>query len=449
MYKFVLVISALLVSFKLYPQTPIWHILPNAPNTDTMSPKRFDDTYFINSMTGWVIKGDRYYVQNDTGAVYRTTNGGYNWASVNNQIRNYLRSVGFFNSTTGIIGAIGDSIHVLYRTTDGGYNWTDVTGNIQGTIPSGICGISIVNTTTAYACGRYYCPANVIKTTNGGVNWTSLPIDTSLVRSMVDCHFWSSDTGFVVGGYSPINQYYTGKSVVLRTTNGGLNWTRVYISSRLNEWCWKIQFVNRQLGFVSIERFGPPTFILKTTNGGVNWTEISLPNNITNLEGIGFVNEQTGWVGGWGYTYNEPSYQTTNGGLTWNLASWSKNLNRIRFLSDTIAFAVGQTVYKYTTEPIGIKPISNEIPKDFRLGQNYPNPFNPKTIINFQLPVSKFVKLIVYDVIGKEIIALVNEDLNPGIYEVSWNASNYPSGIYFYKVITQDFSESKKMILIK
>ncbi len=450
MQKIILIIAALLVSLHIYSQSPSWHTLPGAPNTDTMSPRRFDDIYFINSFTGWVIKGDRYYVPNDTGAVYRTTNGGTNWQMVNNQIRNYLRSAGFFNENIGIIGAIGDSLHTLYRTTDGGFTWADIMPSIQGTAPSGICGISIVNSNIAYACGRYYCPANVIKTTNAGLNWISIPVDTSLVRSLVDCHFWSSDSGFVVGGYAPNNLYSTGKSVILFTSNGGASWIRVYQSARTNEWCWKIQFVNRLLGFTSIERFSVPTFILKTTNGGMNWTEISLPNNITNLEGIGFVNEQTGWVGGWGVSFfNEPSYKTTNGGANWSLAGWGVNMNRIRFISDTLAYAVGKTVYKYTREPIGIQQISTEIPEAFTLHQNYPNPFNPTTKIKFEIPKSSFVTIKIYNALGKEITTLANENLNAGIYSVSWDASAYSSGIYFYKIITNEYSESKKMVLIK
>ncbi|NOS85278.1 MAG: T9SS type A sorting domain-containing protein [Ignavibacteria bacterium] len=450
MFKIIfLIVSLSLTTQQVFSQSPSWHTLPGAPNTDTMAPLRFDDIYFINSFTGWVIKGDRYYVTNDTGAVYRTTNGGTNWQMVNNQIVNYLRSTGFFNENIGIIGAIGDSLHTLYRTTDGGFTWADIMPNIQGIAPKGICGISIVNSSTAYACGRYYCPANVIKTTNAGLNWISIPVDTSMVRSLVDCHFWSDDSGFVVGGYAPNNLYGTGKSVILFTSNGGTSWVRVYQSARVNEWCWKIQFVNRLLGFTSIERFGTPTFILKTTNGGMNWIEISLPGNITNLEGIGFVNEQTGWVGGWGYTYYEPSYKTTNGGANWSLAGWGINMNRIRFISDTLAYAVGTTVYKYTREPIGIHQISTEIPKEFILHQNYPNPFNPVTKIEFEVQKSSFVTIKVYDVLGKEITTVANENLTAGIYSVIWDAYNFPSGIYFYKIIASEFTESKKMILIK
>ena len=449
MSKFIFTAIILVFSTYLFAQTSSWHVLPNAPDLDTLSPKRFDDTYFLNSQTGWIIKGDRYYVLNDTGSVYKTTNGGNNWVLANNQIRNYLRSTGFFNENIGIIGAIGDTTQPLYRTTDGGFTWTSIVNSIQGTVPKGICGISIVNSNIAYASGRYYFPPSVIKTTNAGLNWISLSIDTSQVRLLIDCHFWSADSGFVVGGYTPNNQNSFAKAVILFTSNGGANWIKVHQTSRTGEWCWKIQFVNRQLGFTSIERYTAPTFILKTTNGGMNWTEISLPNNITNLEGIGFVNEQTGWVGGWGQSYNEPNYETTNGGLNWHLAGWGKNMNRIRFISDTLAFAVGTTVYKYTSEPIGIQQISTEVAARFDLHQNYPNPFNPTTKISFSLPVSSYTTLKIFDILGKEIKTLVEQNLGPGNYSVIWNSDANPGGIYFYKMITGYYSESKKMVLIK
>ncbi len=99
--------------------------------------------------------------------------------------------------------------------------------------------------------------------------------------------------------------------------------------------------------------------------------------------------------------------------------------------------------------PIGIIHISNEVPDRFSLSQNYPNPFNPSTNIKFQMPNSGFVKLIVFDVLGREISTLVNEEMKPGIYEASWDAANYPSGIYFYRLITDKFTETKKMMLVK
>jgi D-alanyl-D-alanine carboxypeptidase len=97
----------------------------------------------------------------------------------------------------------------------------------------------------------------------------------------------------------------------------------------------------------------------------------------------------------------------------------------------------------------GIVKIGEKIPVKFHLSQNYPNPFNPVTNIKFDLPNATSVKLTVFDILGREVDVLINQYLKPGTYNVDWDASNYPSGVYFYKLITADYTETKKMILIK
>ncbi len=104
-----------------------------------------------------------------------------------------------------------------------------------------------------------------------------------------------------------------------------------------------------------------------------------------------------------------------------------------------------------------VNPISNEVPESYRLYQNYPNPFNPTTKIRFDVPssplyergVGGFIILRIYDILGHEIATLVNENLNPGTYEVEWNAAISSSGLYYYKLTAGEFSVSKKMMLIK
>jgi hypothetical protein len=103
---------------------------------------------------------------------------------------------------------------------------------------------------------------------------------------------------------------------------------------------------------------------------------------------------------------------------------------------------------------ININPIGTEVPSTFNLYQNYPNPFNPSTKIKFAIPSdvkceTSEVKMVIYDITGKKITTLVNEKLNPGTYEVTFDGSNLPSGIYFYKLNAGNFSETKRMILIK
>ncbi len=97
----------------------------------------------------------------------------------------------------------------------------------------------------------------------------------------------------------------------------------------------------------------------------------------------------------------------------------------------------------------GVTPISGNIPAKFELEQNFPNPFNPSTTIRFNIPKSSFVTLKVYDILGNEAAFLVNEELTGNSYEIKWDAVNYPSGVYFYKITAGEFTETKKMILVK
>ena len=96
----------------------------------------------------------------------------------------------------------------------------------------------------------------------------------------------------------------------------------------------------------------------------------------------------------------------------------------------------------------GIEQFS-EIPEKFNLEQNYPNPFNPSTTISFSIPSSGFTSLKVYDILGKEVATLVNEEKQSGTYEVKFDAASLSSGIYFYTLTAELFSQTKKMILMK
>ncbi|MBL0106649.1 MAG: T9SS type A sorting domain-containing protein [Ignavibacteria bacterium] len=98
---------------------------------------------------------------------------------------------------------------------------------------------------------------------------------------------------------------------------------------------------------------------------------------------------------------------------------------------------------------IKVEMISSVIPDNFLLSQNYPNPFNPRTEISYEVPAAKLVKLTVYNILGKEMAELVNERQSPGKYKVSFDASNLTSGVYFYTLSTDNFTETKRMILLK
>ena len=155
-------------------------------------------------------------------------------------------------------------------------------------------------------------------------------------------------------------------------------------------------------------------------------------------------------MGGNNFTVNPGDTQTII--MAQLIARGTNNLNsvtRLKQLSDT-AFQLYQGGFV-----IGVKSLSSLVPDKFLLYQNYPNPFNPTTKIRFEIPLGKggqrglYSSLKVYDILGKEITTLINEKLNPGVYEVEFDGSNFASGVYFYQLRYGDFVQMRKMILLK
>ncbi|MEO8514067.1 MAG: T9SS type A sorting domain-containing protein [Ignavibacteria bacterium] len=449
MFKSVYLILTLFCSISIYSQMPGWHVLPNSPSTVW----RHDDISFINENTGWALYNTSFSGSNN-GRVYKTTDGGNSWIMQMSVTNIGLRCVGFTDSlhgwigTLGFIGSLGKT-PILYRTIDGGVQWDSVTFEI-GNRPGGLCGMNILDRDHVFVCGRIntpqsYTPPYFIKTTNGGLNWITKNMSNYAVE-LIDCKFFSPDSGFVIGGVdTPV--FFNTKNVILFTSDGGNTWNERFRDTKVMQNLWKVSFPSRNTGYCSINSvFTDSIPFIKTTNGGINWFRMSFPvTGSTVTQGIGFVNDNTGWIAG---DVNS-SFMTTNGGLSWTADNFGSNLNRIRFLNDSIGYAGGQRIYKYTREPIGIQQISREIPKSFVLYQNYPNPFNPSTNIKFEIPKSTFVTIKIFDALGKEIDIPVNQNIEAGSYSEIWDASALPSGIYFYTIFAGDNSESRKMALIK
>jgi len=112
-------------------------------------------------------------------------------------------------------------------------------------------------------------------------------------------------------------------------------------------------------------------------------------------------------------------------------------------------FGPWSTFWSFTTGIVGINIISTEIPKSYKLYNNYPNPFNPSTKIRFDIPLSSHVTLKVYDILGRQVSQIFDLELKPGTYEAIWNADNIASGIYFYRLETEQFTAVKKMLYVK
>ncbi|MCX6158061.1 MAG: T9SS type A sorting domain-containing protein [Ignavibacteriae bacterium] len=148
----------------------------------------------------------------------------------------------------------------------------------------------------------------------------------------------------------------------------------------------------------------------------------------------------------------------TTGGLTYQFKGWtgvgtgsytspdSSGLDTIRNIA--IGNAIVETA-RWVQIQVGVQNIGTEIPNEFKLYQNYPNPFNPVTNINFDIAKAGMVQIKVYDVLGKEVEILANEVLQPGRYKTSFDANRLSSGIYFYRITTNDFTDIKRMMVIK
>lgn len=106
-------------------------------------------------------------------------------------------------------------------------------------------------------------------------------------------------------------------------------------------------------------------------------------------------------------------------------------------------------IWSFRTGMVNIQQIGNEVPQKFRLYQNHPNPFNPATKINFDLPRSAFVSIKLFDILGREVKNLVNSNIDAGKYTIDLNASELAGGVYFYRIETSEFSDTKKLMLIK
>ena len=372
--------------------------------------------YFVNQSTG-LAAGTH-------GIMLRTTNGGINWNSQFLGTDKTFNSIQFVNSETGYAaGGESYSFGIVYKTTNSGISWQQVyRDSLQ------LVSVHFINPSTGWSAANSRA---IIKTTDAGNNWSKSIITTTQPLNIIyDIFFINENTGFI------------GSTGMYKTTDGGINWYRVlvYISQT-------IQFIGNS-GFAITNAAGN---FMKSTNTGENW--VSYPTGGSYRGDVFFINTETGWV-------NTPNIirKTTNGGINWAVQNTDLNsisANALFFINENIGWAAGNYggIMRTTNGGIGISTISTEIPRQFNLYQNYPNPFNPVTKIRFSIPSTlenrQSVSLKIYDILGKEIAVLVNENLLPGTYETEWNASNYSSGIYFYSLLTDNFTQTRKMVLIK
>jgi photosystem II stability/assembly factor-like uncharacterized protein len=259
---------------------------------------------------------------------------------------------------------------------------------------SALNSVYFISASTGWAVGEFM---TILKTTNSGTNWVPIFSGSISLNSVL---FTSTSVGYAAGN----NGY------IMETTNGGTNWT--VNNSNVSYSLFSVHFPagSTTTGYtVGMGSPSPP--ILKSTDSGLNWTIQPVPVGNA-LTSVFFTSVSTGWAAGWIGSI----MFTSNGGTNWSdqSSSTSNSLRSIYFVNSLTGWAVGDlgTIVKTSSGGIStLKSLSNIIPKNFELYQNYPNPFNPATVIKFNISKTSNVKLVVYDILGREISILVNEQL--------------------------------------
>jgi len=338
----------------------------------------------------------------------------------------------------------------VQQSTDQGATWS-------GTRNFGSMGYGVSD--VFEAGGVTYISLSLEVKKNSGAGWSTVYNGSAPGK----IHFADANTGFVALSQS-------GLKGVLYTSNGGSNWTTYSTGS--TKYIESVYLRSSGLGFIGCDS----SLLLRTTNFGLNWSQITVPNNLR-VQNISFTDENTGWFMGTNRNspYTGRLYVTNNGGASFQvmMSLMSFDVKGYSFVDPANGYICGDSgkVLKTTNGGLTFVTHNPEIaPEKFSLSQNYPNPFNPVTNISFSIPFLRgvtegravFVKLTIFDLLGREITTLVNEQMQPGSYNVDWDASNYPSGVYFYRLEAGDpstgspkgqtgrgFVESKKMVLVK
>ena len=400
-------IALLVISYTTYSQ---WYTQSSGVINSLKS------VYFINENTGYVI---------GEGLILSTTNAGTNWNNVSLPGRN--NDILFVNSNTGFI--CSDSGRV-YKTSNAGLNWSLVnTGTFNN-----LMRISFLDESTGLIVGFN---RTILKTTNSGVSWGSLITNLDTLN-FFGCKIINENDYIVTGSSSSI----------YRSTNSGTSW--IPATMGVVNPLWVPAFINDNTGWIT----GCCGMFIKTTNTGQTWSpEIYLTLGYT-LYTMKFINNTTGYVSG----DNGIIFRTTNQGNSWDSTATGTNeiLYSMFMVNQNTGWAVGNygTILKTTNGggpgyTIGIQHISNELPEHFSLSQNYPNPFNPTTRIRFEIPKLSNTKITVFDILGKEVMTLIDVEIKPGIYEIDFDGISLASGIYYYSLKSGDYFTTQKMVLVK
>ena len=411
--------------------------------------------HFFDSNNG-VVVGER-----NSGStrleILTTTNGGMDWNTVpdvnipSNDSVEFLEPVEVAEYNDCIyLPTVSKSGPRLYKTTDKGYHWSII--DLPGTNTDHMMFPAFKDELNGMRVIWKWSEASSIlqKTSDGGNTWNEIPGPYGDCIPVNVSYVPGTSAGYVITGDVNVNGYAGGSAYTL---DGGETWTNLdngnysYLIFQSTNVGWASEFSTNTF----YKYVGPPMPVpveLISFNAAVNGKEVTLKwATATETNNQGFeiqrLNDskptklqdwaKIGFVKGNGTTAEQKSYNFIDKDLAYG--KYSYRLKQIDL----------DGTYKYSEEiEVELKVIA-----EFMLGQNYPNPFNPATTINFGIKTKANVSIKILNAIGEEAATILNEEKEAGYYQIIFNAALLPSGVYFYKIIADDYVAVKKMILLK
>lgn len=389
---------------------------------------------FTDTLNGWAA--------GDSGVIIHTSNGGVTWVRQNSTVNNYsffIWSISFSNPRRGWCIA-NDKYHAppstILRTTNGGLNWNAATYPDSATFLYTIYFRDSLNGWMSGSGGTF------LQTTNAGQSWIRREQDTSLFSGFPvrNLDFYSRYFCFGTGGVNDFG------GVIWRSTNSGMIWQANVVAP---EPIFDLYFLDSLniLGCGGDFEFGAS--VVKTSNGGVNWNFEFIQQWGVASE-IAFRNLAEIWLP---LSISQAWALSIDSANSWHTipAPDSSSVWDALFLDQFHGWGCGTNglIVKYNPQPIGIQNWENILPASDILYQNYPNPFNPYTTIEYYLVKPAAVRISIYDVLGREIKTILSGLQKAGQHKLKLSGENLPSGIYFYKLESESFTGTKKMIILR
>ena len=357
------------------------------------------------------VSGTNIFAGSYGGGVFLSTDNGESWNPVNNGLDLNVTSLAVSGSNI-FAGTLSGATGGVYLSTDNGNSWTPVNNGLYTDI------VSLAVFDTNLFAGTW---EGVYLSTNNGANWAFSGLGLESITE-----FASSGSNLFAGGYG-----------LYLSTNNGTTWTESELGMGISD-----------LAVSGTNIFaGTESGIYLSTDDGTSWKQAN--NGLTNWFvlslAVSGINTFTGTKGG--------VFLSTNNGTDWKEIGLTNYWVFALFVSGTNLFAgtYGAGIWRRPLSEVitALDDYQATLPTKYALSQNYPNPFNPTTVINYSVPKQSFVTIKVFDILGREVITLVNEEKAAGEYSVNFNAANLGSGIYFHTMKAGSFTDTKKMVVLK